>query len=60
MKLAQEILLRLHEKVVGGHRKFSLTAFVLVMLVKVVIGIQWLKAVLLPLGNLVKMLILIL
>lgn len=51
MKLGQEILLRLHEKVDGGHRKFSLAAFVLVMSVKVVIGIQWLKAVLLPRGS---------
>lgn len=49
-------------KVEGGHRKFLagrwilLAAFVLVWLVKVGIGIKWLKAVLLPLGGLLKML----
>lgn len=62
MKLGQKILLILIEKVDGGHRgllgrrktMFLLAAFVLVWLVKVRIGPEWLKAVLLPLGILLK------
>ena len=54
MQLGQEILLRLHEKVDCSPRKFSSVVLVLLMLVKVVTGIQGLKAVLLSLGVLLK------